>query len=881
MNQSRNKPDAETLSREARFLKNRLLDSTLLEIFTGEREGTDEERKKLHAITKKRKKGIYTEAVFLLTHTFVSDSREAQRIFEDIIHHRNSLVRSLKRNVSVQVAALDYMQNVRNILKRPTIIEADQYEQFVYRAVVDETTQAFDKDLLEDDIDGEIEKSHRFGTIFSILFIDLDDLKTINDTYGHETGTRAIQAVSQGINENLRKYDSVYRYGGDEFIVLLPRSGSTEAFEIAKRIQMVINEKSFDTIPLKIGVSIGTATFDNLVISDRISLITAADSALYNAKKQGKNNVCRYGMETGTSSENIAGCVRNKNGIIRSKKRTLITGLPLVPGIGIGKLFVYHDILSREIETREIQPYEIDAEMERILRAVDKVKNDLEILRGTLEKDIGLQHASIFDVHRIILDDADLLNRIEIELKAGMLNGEHAVRNVFKHIERQFNGSTSNVVRDRSVDIRDIGKRVLKVLTGSDESVLSEIKDDTIIFAKRLLPSDTIHFTIKKPVAIITEEGGPNSHSALIARAMGIPSVSGVSLAENQFENGTSLLVNGDDGSVVFNPNKRDFIKYSARSHADRHIRNQIIHAVKKHAHASGKISVGVYANVSSADDIRAATEFGCDGIGLYRTESALMLYRKMPTKDELLTHFTSSLAPVKDKVITMRLADVGGDKVLPYLNSGYEYHSCLGLRGVRFLLRNRDFLTMLLRVLFQLKNDFNIRLVIPFVNTADDLKTVKKMMSDIKKELKISDEHPAYNIETGAMVETPAAAMQIRDILKVADFISIGTNDLIQYITAADRESIAVSHYYQNGIALSLKMIREVISEARKFSKQCFLCGELAGNTKYTEELLAMGLSDFSVLPPLIPTVKNKIYEVYHRTPELFKPGKTIRRNN
>jgi phosphoenolpyruvate-protein phosphotransferase (PTS system enzyme I) len=148
-------------------------------------------------------------------------------------------------------------------------------------------------------------------------------------------------------------------------------------------------------------------------------------------------------------------------------------------------------------------------------------------------------------------------------------------------------------------------------------------------------------------------------------------------------------------------------------------------------------------------------------------------------------------------------------------------------------------------------------------------------MMSDIKKELRINNKHPAHSIETGAMVETPAAAMQIRDILKAADFISIGTNDLIQYITAADRESIAVSHYYQNGITLCLKMVTKVISEARNVSKQCFLCGELAGNTEYTEALLATGLSDFSVLPPLLPAAKEEIYEIYHRTPEVFTPRK------
>ena len=383
------------------------------------------------------------------------------------------MVRTLKRNVSVQVAALDYLQNVRNILRKPTIIEADQYEEFVYRAVVDETTQAFEKDLLDTDLEAEIEKSRRFNTLFSILFIDLDDLKTINDTYGHETGTETIRLVSKCVHENLRKYDAMYRYGGDEFVVLLPQCETGEARIIASRIQSRVNAVPLEGIPKRISVSIGVATFDNIVITSRKSLINAADAALYEAKRKGRNSVCVYG-------ENIDE-IKNDTlpALSQTNERKLFTGLPVVQGIGIGRIFNYHDILSREIEVRDIRKGEINSEMERILRAIDKVKNDLVAFRGHLEKEginvsalkvtpgftsqlafiaitegVGLHHASIFDVHATILDDTDLLEKIEHELKTEMINGEHAVRNVFKQLERQFNGSTSSVLRDPSGGLR-------------------------------------------------------------------------------------------------------------------------------------------------------------------------------------------------------------------------------------------------------------------------------------------------------------------------------------------------------------------------------------------------------------------------------------------
>jgi len=852
----------DVLSLEARFLKNRQLDVTLLEIFTGERTGTDTEIKRLLSIKNTLKKDIYKEAVYLLTHTCMNDSKEAKQVFEDIINHRNSMVRSLKRNISVQVAALDYMQNIRNILKRPTIIEADQHEEFAYRALVDQTTQAFEKDLMEHDIDGEIEKSRRFNTVFSILFVDLDDLKTINDTYGHETGTRAIQAVSKGINDNLRKYDSIYRYGGDEFIVLLPGSESEEACETAKRIQKLITTTPFAAIPLKIAVSIGVATFDNLMISDRQSLLNAADSALYDAKKQGKNRVCIFGMDSDAPHSDFFYSTLPAVGVpVRNK---IIKGLPLVQGIGIGTIFIYRDVLSREIEVREIKPYEIESEMTRVLRAIDKVKNDLDMLRGRLEKGIGLHHASIFNVHKMILDDADLLNRIEYELKTSLLNSEHAVRNVFKNLEKQFKGSTSTILRERTFDIHDIGKRILNVMTGAEDSVLAETKENTIICTKRLLPSDTIHFTHKKPVAIITEDGGPYSHSALISRAMGIPSISNVHIDENDLPNGTIAIVDGTTGEIIINPDSGTLNKYTALIEGNITSRPMRSPVPQNHTPETSESGIKVLANVSTVDDMRSAMDSGCDGIGLYRTETALMLHRNLPSEIDLIDHFRGILTMTRGMPVTWRLADIGGDKLLPYLSTGYEHNSYLGLRGVRFLLKNEGFLKMQLRVFLQLLKDFRLSLLIPFVNTPDDVNAVRKMLGTVVNELPERADNLPEGIPVGAMIETPAAAMRTEEILRVSDFISIGTNDLIQYMTAADRESIAVSNYYQDGIKLALRMVKEVLDTAKKTGKKCILCGEIAGNPEFTKKLISLGLKDFSVHPPLIPIVRNTILQTH-----------------
>ncbi|KMQ49990.1 diguanylate cyclase/phosphodiesterase (GGDEF & EAL domains) with PAS/PAC sensor [Chitinispirillum alkaliphilum] len=294
-----------SLSREARFQKEMQLDSALLEILTAERKGSMAEKRALLRLRKKMKGQIYVEAIYLLAHIIVENAEKAQEMFQNIIEQRHKLQTALQRHVSIQVAALDYLQNVCNILQKPTILETDKYEEFCYRSTFDNTTQAFEKDLLDADLDLEIENAKVFGTTFSLLFIDIDNLKLINDSFGHQTGTKSIQFISESIRNNLRNYDSVYRYGGDEFVVLLPRCTQSEAFNTARRILDLINRKSSALHPLHVSVSIGSATFDNDSITEKPDLISAADTALYEAKRSGKNNIRVYVKKhsTGHQSE--------------------------------------------------------------------------------------------------------------------------------------------------------------------------------------------------------------------------------------------------------------------------------------------------------------------------------------------------------------------------------------------------------------------------------------------------------------------------------------------------------------------------------------------------------------------------------------------------
>lgn len=854
------------IAREARFLKETLLDPALLEVFAGERAGTAEERAKLNHSIARLKGRIFTEAVYLLARVYIEDPREARRIFDDIIRHRNAMVRALKRFVSIEVAALDYMQNVRNVLKQPTIIEADQYNEFAYHAILDETTQAYDKHLLDSDIEAEMEKARRFGTGFSVLFIDLDNLKQINDQWGHEAGTRAIQHVSSIIRENLRKYDALYRYGGDEFVVLLPRADGRQACETARRVLERVRKVPEELLPSRPGISIGIATYDPDEHRSASDLLAAADNALYEAKREGKNAI-RFASKGPSQAAVVTPPTTGDDARMPSPDhngRKVIQGLPLVSGMGIGTAFHYSDVLSREIETREIKEHELNGEMGRMLAAIERVKQDLDRIRSVLIHDVGRDKAAVFDVHRTILEDTDLLARLDSELRGKRVNAENVIRSVFRQLETRFRRSGSSVLAERAHDIHDIGRRILRVMTGVEDNPLARIAPDTVIFSCRLLPSDTVHFTKTKPAAIVTEEGGPGGHSALIARSMGIPSVSGVVATPAEITPGAPVIVDADRGRITVNPTPDELREARERISAASKAGESVVARSRRRARRSKSAAdVSVYANVSAPDDVRLAMELGCDGIGLYRTENIYMLAPALPGEEQLYDELAAALEPAVGKPIVLRLADFGADKVLPYLNVGREHSSSLGVRGIRFLLRYPEVLEAQLRVFLRLASRYDIRILAPFVTTAGDMTRVREAVERCRAAAAGDAPGGARVPPVGAMLETPLSVAAADAILDTCDFVSIGTNDLQQFVTAADRESLEVAQYYEEGLEVVIRMVADVTALCRRLKKECYVCGEIAGDTENTGRLIEAGLRRFSVLPPLVPAVKERVHDV------------------
>lgn len=548
-------------------------------------------------------------------------------------------------------------------------------------------------------------------------------------------------------------------------------------------------------------------------------------------------------------------------------KRSIIRGTPIVAGFAVGRVVYYRDIFTREVEIWKLKENEIKSELRRLQNALDQAHSDLSDTKKKVACDMDAEHAEIFGVHQSILKDSGLLQEIEKGLKKRLLNVEKIVEDVFHRWERKIRGAPGNIMPERANDVADVGRRLLRALVGVSENTLSKLPGQSVIFAPRLLPSDTVSLDKKNTIAIITTEGQANSHSAILARALDIPFISKVKMDLSLAPPRTTVIIDGEKGWIIVNPNYSELRSYPKR--IDKRIKQRIstIERIKNIALTFEGKPIRVLANVSSLSELKMAVQYRSDGIGLYRTEPLYMEKSNLPSEQELFAHLNQILNDVRNLEITLRLLDIGGDKTLPFLDVADLKDPALGLNGIRLLLKFPPLLEMQLLVFLRLSHKFKIKVLVPMVTLPQDLMEVRHYLAQAKEKLRNEGIPFDENLPFGAMIETPAALMTFDEILEQSDFVSFGTNDLVQYVMAASREKIEVGKYYEAGNRLILPLIGEAVAKANQMGKECSICGELAGNLKFTQDLLAIGLKNFSVQPSLIPAVKNKLLSLLNST--------------
>lgn len=528
-----------------------------------------------------------------------------------------------------------------------------------------------------------------------------------------------------------------------------------------------------------------------------------------------------------------------------------LAGKSVSPGMAKGKAYIYKDVLLRDSELYLIDRTQIGEEKARIQQAIEDVRKCLAIDANQIEGKLGKQSADIFRAQEAILLDTYVVKEMKRVLESELLNAEQVVRMVFRMLARRFRDIDDEVLRERGDDIDDLSRRLLLSLAGIHAHSLENLPANTVLVARRLLPSDTVFLSRSSTVGVLAEFAGPAAHAALLARELGIPCVGGIPELLETIHTGDMVLVNGAEGTAVINPDTHALKRYE-RSFDQVRTRMETVEQISliERTVTLDGVEIAVMANVRSREDVELAMVRGADGIGLFRTEPFFLSAKHFPSGDEFARFLIDSLHSARGKHIDVRLLDIGADKNPIYLHLPPEPDPFLGRRGIRVLREYPELLEAQLRALLEVSQQLSIGVLIPMVTTEVDVARVTALVKRLAVEMGIR-KLPRI----GSMIETPAAALSVPSLKKHVDFFSIGSNDLTQYTMAAGRENPLVSEYFIDDHPAVLRLIELVVKESG--DTPVSICGELASRIDAIPKLLRIGIRSLSVAAALVPEVK------------------------
>ena len=538
----------------------------------------------------------------------------------------------------------------------------------------------------------------------------------------------------------------------------------------------------------------------------------------------------------------------------------MIKGIPASKGYAIGHAVV-KDHIEVVISERLIE--DIQAEKERFYKAIEVSKTQIMDIIVKTAKELGADKAEVFQSHIMILEDPELVSAVEDIIQNSKVNCEKALEDVIQGYLAIFESMDDEYMRERAADIKDISGRLQGNLAGGKPSAVENLKADTIIVAHDLTPSDTAQLDRSKVIAFLTNIGGKTSHSAIMARTLEIPAIVGLKDITVSVKDGDLLIVDGTLGIVIINPSSDEIKEYKEikeKFEKDREALKTLkdVKTVTK----EGKF-IEIAGNIGSPEDVNKVIENGGDGVGLFRTEFLYMDRDNMPSEEEQYTSYKYVLEKMKDKPVVIRTLDIGGDKKLSYLEMPEEMNPFLGYRAIRLCLDRKDIFKPQLRALLRASVYGNLKIMFPMISSLSEIKEAKSILSECRDELTREGFVVKSGIEVGIMIEIPAAAIMAEELAKHVDFLSIGTNDLIQYTLAADRMNEKVSYIYDPGHPAVLRLIKMAIEGAHKAGKWCGMCGEMAGDETYIPVLLEYGLDEFSMSASAILNAKKTILSI------------------
>jgi phosphotransferase system enzyme I (PtsI) len=547
--------------------------------------------------------------------------------------------------------------------------------------------------------------------------------------------------------------------------------------------------------------------------------------------------------------------------IQREMDKRFLKGIAASPGIVIGKAYVFQDILLL-VEKRDLDGAQAEKEIARLNQAVRQVIDELIEDHFETSKRTRKREAEIFLTHIAILKDPYFITQIMQDIRENGVNAESAVMKQVDEFSKAFRKMDDTYLRERGTDLRDIGRRVIEKLMPQKQPS-SVLEESAIIVSLELSPSDTVRLDREKVLAFVTESGGKESHAAILARSLGIPAVLGIEGLLSKVNREDTLIVDGNMGIVIINPPEEIIQNYQDHQRKYESYQADLLRLISLSSETRDGREIRLWANIGGLVDLEYALHFGAHGIGLFRTETPFLFWRRFLSEDEQFFVYQKVITEASGKEVTIRTLDFGGDKYFEDGKSQKEKNPFLGYRSIRVFLQKKDLFKQQLRAILRVSAFGPVRVLFPMISTVEEVRQIRVLFELTKRELGKEKIPFDERIPFGVMIEVPSAAILADQLAREVDFFSIGTNDLVQYTLAVDRDNDLVNHLYEPLNPAVFRLIQNVIRVAKDAGKPVTLCGEMAGTPAYIPLLVGLGLTDLSMNPSSLLEAKKTIRDM------------------